>query len=184
MDRPEMLSQAGRGGGAADRRRRVAWCLAAVLIVALVGHVAFAEDKPLPIKGLRIPLKHFEDGRVKMRFSAAQARAVPGEEVLATEALVEVFDKGGAVVTRMEAERCRFDREAGRMRSEDAVRLTKPDLTITGVGMEWKTAEEKITLLSKVRVVLKGSKGLGRVIPDRRRATRFQPSGQQRGASE
>jgi lipopolysaccharide assembly outer membrane protein LptD (OstA) len=184
VDRPATLAQAGRGGGAADRRRGVACCLAAALAAALVGRVAVAEDKPFPIKGLRIPLKLFENGQVKMRFSAEQARAEPGEEVLATGALVEIFDESGAVVTRMEAERCRFDREAGRVRSEDAVRLTKPDLTITGVGMVWTTAEEKITLLSNVRVVLQGSQGLGRVIPDRRRVARPQPSGRQRGASE
>lgn len=156
------------------------------LLVALIVGVGFlgggecdGQEAALPIKGLRIPLKLFEDGRVKMQFTAEQARTPDAGAIQATGAKVDIFDEGGAVATRMQAETCRFSRATGLVQSDGAVRLDRADLEITGVGMEWQTGEEKLTLLSKVRVVLKGGGGLGKVLPASRA-----PSGKQRRNSE
>jgi len=130
----------------------------------------FAEEAELPIRGMRIPLELFEDGSVKMQFSAARAR-VPegGGEVEASEALVESFNADGSIAMIMEADRCWFNRATGRLDSDGPVRMDRGDMEVTGVGMEWKAEEQKLRLYSEVRVVLKGGAGLGKVIPRRSR---------------
>jgi len=126
-----------------------------------------AQEGDLPFKGFRSPLSHFEDGRVKMQVSGARARLSEGGDMVAEAAVVEIFDEGGAIETRMEAETCRYDSAANMLHSDSAVRLERADIEITGVGMHLNAADEKVQILSHVRVVLKGSKGLGRLLPEK-----------------
>ncbi len=142
--------------------------VAGVLCLLMAG-VAFGEDTDLPIRGMRVPLEHFDDGRVKMQFSAAQARLPEGSgELEASEALVESFRADGSVAMVMEADRCWYDRATGRLNSDGPVRMDRGDMVVTGVGMEWKADEQKLRLYSNVRVVLKGGVGFGKVLPERR----------------
>jgi hypothetical protein len=133
-----------------------------------VSSCGWAAEAELPIKGMRIPLDHFEDGRVKMQFSAAQARVPEGSgEVETSEALVESFNADGSLAMVMEADNCWYNRATGRLSSDGPVRMDRGDMEVTGVGMEWKADEQKLRLHSRVRVVLKGSAGLGKVLPKR-----------------
>jgi LPS export ABC transporter protein LptC len=133
--------------------------------------VGLAQEAKLPIKGMRIPLELFEDGRVKMQFSAARARVPEGRaEMEASEVLVESFEVDGSLAMIMEADTCWYNRTTGRLDSDGPVRMDRGDMEITGVGMEWKASEQKLRLYSDVRVVLKGNTGLGKVLPERRTA--------------
>ncbi len=159
-----LRSRQGRGGrtwyGIAD-----VFCL--ICFMALGG---VAEEAELPIRGMRIPLELFEDGRVKMQFSAAQARVPEGMgEVEASGALLESFNADGSPAMVMEADRCWYNRTTGRIDSDGPVRMDRGDMEVTGVGMEWEAGEQKLRLFSNVRVVLKGG-GLGKVLPEKRTA--------------
>ncbi len=150
------------------------WCGMAGALCLLAIAVG-AQEAKLPIRGLRLPLELFEDGSVKMLFSAAQARVPEGRgEVHATGALVESFNADGGLAMVMEADRCWFNRMTGRVDSDGPVRMDRGDMEVTGIGMEWKSDEKKLRLYSNVRVVLKSCAGLGKVLPSSRTAE--QPS--------
>ncbi|MDP6491161.1 MAG: LPS export ABC transporter periplasmic protein LptC [Kiritimatiellia bacterium] len=111
----------------------------------------------------------FEDGSVKMQFSAARASVPEGSgEMEASEVLIESFERDGSLAMIMEADTCWYNRTTGRLDSDGPVRMDRGDMEITGVGMEWKASEQKLRLYSDVRVVLKGNAGLGKVLPGRR----------------
>ena len=122
--------------------------------------------------GIRLPVEYFEDGAVKMVFTAEAARVPDGTgETEMTGAQAEIYDRSGVVQTRVQAERCFVDVKARRARSDDRVRLERPGMVVTGKGMELDTGAGTVHLLSDVRVELehRPGKGLGALLPGRRK---------------
>lgn len=110
-------------------------------------------DEVMPIKDLRLPLERDDEGKIKTQLVAAQARVPPEGEIEAKKVRLE-FYKDDAVDALMVTDECRYDRTAGTARSESPVRIEKAGILITGKGFECNVKDQKVQILSNVRVVL------------------------------
>ena len=106
-----------------------------------------------PIKNLRIPLEHYEDGKVRTQITAGLASMQEGGSVDAQKVRIEMFDRDGAVEGLVEAEACYVDREKQMVTSTNLVRVTRKGMSVTGQGFEWQAAEQSFKILAQARVV-------------------------------
>jgi hypothetical protein len=139
-----------------------AGCAGAVLWLATA-----AGQEAGPARGLRIPLKFYEDGRVRMQFTAGAAEVKADGSVKAVDAVVEVYDAEGRVESRLWAETCLLNQAAGRATSDTKVKLERPGMVVAGRGMEWDSETETVVILERVsvRLVGKNGRGIGAMLP-------------------
>jgi len=117
----------------------------------------FAEDVIKPIQNLRIPIEFYGNGKVKTELTAGLAKIPPKGDIEATDVKLEFLDPLGNVEARMVADDCHYDKTNGVAKSESNVMMEKQGTVITGKGFEWNAKEEKMTILSNVKVVLKNN---------------------------
>ena len=115
----------------------------------------------MPIRNLRMPIKLYEDGSVRVRFLADSALVPASGEIEAVKAKVEVLDRSGKVETVMRAAQIRYNRETGQAHSESDVRLEKGDMVVTGKGLEWSSVDEVVKILSNTQVLFRWKNGGG-----------------------
>jgi LPS export ABC transporter protein LptC len=127
-------------------------CCAAFLCVTLW---CFADDIIKPIQNLRIPLEFYQSGKVKTELTAGLAKIPPKGDIEATDVKLEFLDPQGNVEGRMVADDCHYDKTNGVAKSESNVKMEKQGTVITGKGFVWNSKDEKITILSNVKVILK-----------------------------
>jgi hypothetical protein len=134
---------------------------AAVLSAACVVPVFSGEEKAEIVPGiitqLDLPLEHYPDGSIKTHLVADRAQA-KGSVMEINGLTVEITKPTGEVETVIEADTCNFDKEQNLAQSDGPISLTHPDLKVTGVGFRWSSKDERIEVLSNVRVELR--KGL------------------------
>lgn len=116
-----------------------------------------AEIVPGVISKLDLPLDHHPDGTIKTHLVAERAQA-KGAVVEIDGMTVTITTPTGVVETTIEADTCNFDKAQNLAQSDGPITLTHPDLTLTGTGFRWSSQDERIEVLSNVKVVLK--KGL------------------------
>ena len=128
----------------------------AVLIgVAAAGSGPAAEEPREPnVRDLRLPLQHYEDGRIRIELRAAAAHVPPSGSIRAWNARLDFYDATGAIEATVESDSFRYDRSTGVVSSRSEVRARRADLTVTGTGFEWVAAENVVKVLANVRVVL------------------------------
>ena len=126
-----------------------------VLAVYCVAVDAFAEEDKMPIKDLRLPLEHYEDGRIKSQLVAALAKVPARGDIEAEDVRVELYTREGDLDTLIIADDCRYNKKDGATTSESYVRLEKPGIVITGVGLDWRVEQQIIKILDNVKVVLR-----------------------------
>ena len=129
--------------------RRLCWGLAIVLALG----VPLAWGADAPIKNLRIPLEHYEDGKVRTQITAGTAAMQEGGSVDAQNVRIEIFGRDGVVEGLVEAGDCFVDREKQMVTSTNTVRVTQKGVSITGVGFEWQAADQSFKILTHARVV-------------------------------
>jgi LPS export ABC transporter protein LptC len=129
-------------------------CVAALLGIALVGAVgaALGQDDEMPIEDLRLPVDFFEDGRIRTQLRAERALVPPHGDIKATGVRIEQLSEDGAVESVVVASECRYDRTREVVTSESRVQFNGRGITISGKGLEWRKEDEKIRILSNVRV--------------------------------
>ena len=135
---------------------------AAVLAVSALTAPVFSGDEkaeivPGIITQLDLPLEHHPDGSIKTHLVAERAQT-KGALMEINGMKVEITTPAGVVETVIEADNCNFDRDQNLAQSDGPITLTHPDLKMTGTGFRWSAADERIEVLSNVRVELK--KGL------------------------
>jgi hypothetical protein len=111
-----------------------------------------AQEAAMPIRNLRLPLEHYEDGTVKTQLRAGVALVPPQGIVTASNVVVELFLPDGSVDVRLDAEDCRFDREQGRVDSENRVKVTRAGVELSGKGFIWQREKQRVKILSRARV--------------------------------
>ena len=128
--------------------------VAACLFVAVLlgAGQAQTEYESRPIEGLRLPLEHYEDGKVKTELKAGAA-FVPAEgDIQAENVTVEFFDAEGVRATLIRTDSCRYRRREGVVTSESKVRLERPGVVIRGTGFEWRIENQVVKILKNARV--------------------------------
>ena len=105
------------------------------------------------MEDMRIPLDHFDDGRIRAQLHAKQASMKARGVIEATSVTVEMFSgETGEVETLIKAESCSYDRERETLTSDTRVMMTRAGMKISGRGMSWSRATEQVRILSDVRV--------------------------------
>jgi hypothetical protein len=110
------------------------------------------EGEAMPMENLRLPVQHYEDGRVKVQIKAEKAMVPLKGIIHATRAVVEMFDEQGNVETVITADTCTFDRDKGIATSDSDVRLERADIVIAGKGFEWRADTQVVKILENARV--------------------------------
>lgn len=116
-----------------------------------------ADMAVLPLSGLRFPMEHYEDGTIRTMVHAQRAEAPPGKPVKAEGVTVTMMRPDGSVETTLIMQDCVIDREQQTADSVGDVMMERPGAVITGKGMTWSGADEKILIKSNVKVVLSRS---------------------------
>lgn len=125
--------------------------LAGALVLLLAGAARVAAQDA-PVRNLRIPLDHFEDGRVKTQITAATASIAPNGSVKAEGVKVEMYGPDGSVTGVVDADACFVDRETGMVTSTSPVHFVQQGISISGVGFEWNMEARSVTILAQARV--------------------------------
>ena len=130
--------------------------IAAVLLFAVLERMQ-ADTPVLPLSGLRFPMEHYPDGTIRTLIHARRAEAPPGKPVTAEGVTVTIMQPDGIVETTLVMQDCIIDRERQTAESAGDVMMERPGAVITGKGMTWSGADEKILIKSNVKVVLSRS---------------------------
>lgn len=112
-----------------------------------------------PITDLDLTLDRHPNGAVKTRMKAGGA-TMNGSTIDVTEMKVEISSEAGAVETVIEADQCHFDKASNLAESAGAISVEHPDLKVTGTGFRWSVTDQRMEVLSKVRVELRRGMGV------------------------
>jgi hypothetical protein len=126
--------------------------LTSAAVMGFVCAQGTGDDGEWPIKDLRVPLDSYESGKIKTQILAEAARVPDRGPVDAKGVRVEFFTEEGELDYVVLAERCTYDREAGRVTSETRVRIEQEGLLVTGIGFTWSAEHEVVSLKRDVHV--------------------------------
>ena len=115
----------------------------ALCVAACLPSLVQGQGTGAPIRNLRIPLEHYEDGKVRTQITAGTASGVK----------IEMYDRAGGLESSAEAGDCFVDREKESVVSTNTVRVTQKGVSITGTGFEWHAGEQSFKIHSRARVV-------------------------------
>lgn len=131
----------------------------AFALAALPGSVGLrAEDAPLQtgemrMEDVRLPLKSYPDGRVQVQLRAAEASMADAEGIVEASGVeVQMFTPEGEIESVVKADKAWYDRRKEHVTTDTAVQLSRDGMRISGRGLEWYASEERIRILSDVRV--------------------------------
>lgn len=110
------------------------------------------ESVDYPVKNLRVPIDHYEDGSVKVQLFAEGARVKRKDETELKGVRVEFYTKGGLIDATVSAEKCVYHSRLRAVMSEDRVRIEKQGIIITGRRFEWHSEDETFEILNDARV--------------------------------
>jgi hypothetical protein len=139
----------------------------------LAAAVASGGDEGMPIRNLRLPLGHYEDGSVRLQLKAESARIPPQGDVQAQGARVEIYDRTGKIETLMLADELLYNRTTGNARSDSPVRMERGNMVITGRGLTWNSTNQIVNVLKDAKVVYTskpGAQGAFFSLPGRKRS--------------
>ncbi|MGQ9661602.1 MAG: hypothetical protein ACUVWX_04585 [Kiritimatiellia bacterium] len=127
--------------------------------VSAIGSGSLAQQPREPnVRDLRLPLQHYEDGRIRLELRAAAAHVPPSGPIRAWNARLDFYDPTGVVEATVESDNFRYDRATGIVSSRSEVCARRADLTLTGTGFEWIAEGKIVKVLANVRVVIERPK--------------------------
>ncbi len=106
-----------------------------------------------PSENLTLPVEHYDNGRIKAVLHAGKA-FLGNDLIWSWQVAVDFFDPAGLPDGRIEAESCLYDRNARRVYCPASVMLIRTNATISGVGMYWTQATQRMWVLSNAVVRL------------------------------
>ena len=105
-----------------------------------------------PVENLTLPIEHYDDGRIRALLRAGKAAVGNAGLIWSWQVKVDLFDPAGAPDGRIEAQSCLYDRNARRGYCPESVTLVRSNVTITGTGMYWTMAPQRMQILSNAVV--------------------------------
>jgi hypothetical protein len=108
---------------------------------------------PVEVHKVRFP-DYNKDGTLKSEMFGDKA-LVEGNIVTITNLRMEMYEQG-KLVTSFWAESCRYNRDAGTLESDSAVRVVRSGMMMTGDGMDWKKGSSVVVIRRNVRMLTIG----------------------------
>ena len=102
-----------------------------------------------PVENLTLPIEHYENGRVRAVLHAGKAAIGRAGMIWSWQVAVDLFNPVGQPDGRVEAECCLYDRNSRRGYCPTGVRLVRTNATVTGTGMYWSMADQRMRILSE-----------------------------------
>lgn len=102
-----------------------------------------------PVENLTLPIEHYENGRVRAVLHAGKASVGRGGLIWSWQVRVDLFSLAGQEDGHVEAESCLYDRNARRGYCPENVRLVRTNATVSGVGMYWSMADQRMRILTQ-----------------------------------
>ncbi len=106
------------------------------------------------IEGIRWPIEHYENGRVKTQLIAERVENVTTAGVEVSRMIVQFYDENGRTNLEAHIDGCIYDSKEGKAVSQSDVRIEKDNIVITGHGFDWDAGKRMFRIFRKVRVVL------------------------------
>ena len=127
-----------------------------LLSVVFVSSVVLAQlTGQLPVKGVRFPIEHYADGKVKMAFYADEAFIdADNENVDATGIKVVMFNENGQEDGLIIATNCFYSKVTNLLISADAIFFRKQSTTVTGIGYELNIKSNKFKILNDAKMII------------------------------
>lgn len=129
----------------------------------LIGGVAWAgpTNDVQTLTGFRVPT-YDEKGVMTSQMFGDFAKVLPDGMVDITSLRMEFYNgsdetnrQTAMVVT---APKCFYNRSKGQAFSDEAVRISRENMVVTGTGFKWNNEDERLKILKDAKVVLKGIK--------------------------
>jgi len=135
----------------------------AVLLIAAAAGVHVLAQELLPVENVRLPLSRHPDGSVHRQLHASSATMSETGPILAKDVRVETFTPEGKLEMVVEAVQCTYDRNAGTVKSTEAVKAEGRGIELTGKGFKWNVKGEQLRVLGDVRVQFNRQKTNGKI---------------------
>lgn len=120
------------------------------------GEVEGPDLSAYPVKKLRVPIELYESGKEKVQMFADGARVNRKDETQLVGVRVEFYTLDGEVEASVYAANCVYHSRIKAVMSQDIVRIEKTGIVISGVGFEWKSADEVFEIVSNANVEIAG----------------------------
>lgn len=129
-----------------------------MLALLLAGAFAARGQMPeiRPINDFRVP-EFDANGEKKSEVLGDTAEFLPDGNIKITGLRIVIF-KGGVAEGALTSAQCTFDRRERKAFSNSEVRIERGDMVVTGKGFRWSAADQRIEILNRVCVELKGIK--------------------------
>ena len=102
-----------------------------------------------PVENLTLPIEHYDNGRVRAVLRAGRAALGRSGMIWSWQVVVDLFDPDGRPDGSVEAANCLYDRGNRRGYCPGDVRLVRTNATVSGVGLYWSMADERMRILSE-----------------------------------
>jgi hypothetical protein len=118
------------------------------------------QDGASVMQGLRLPLEHYPDGKVRVQVIAQKANVPPAGDIQAEKVRVEVLTPAGELEELLLLNDCTCNRESKTLATASPLRMERKGVVVTGTGLTWKSGEQAVRILDNVKVVLDHSIGI------------------------
>jgi lipopolysaccharide export system protein LptC len=138
--------------------RGLALLLAAVLLGGPAARAQRATIDYDEVRNFKLPEYDERTGDLKSVLHGREAKVYRKDgHADVKEMRIEVF-RDNRAETVVESPSCRYHLAKGTATSEDPILITRPDLTVSGIGYTWQRAEQRFEIKHKARVTLKSSR--------------------------
>lgn len=129
-------------------------------MAAFLAGASSGQDGGSTVQGLRLPLEHYPDGKVRVQVIAQKANIPPAGDIQAEKVRVEVLTPTGELEELLLLNDCTCNREDKTIATQSALRMERRGVVVTGTGLTWKSGEQTVRILDNVKVVLDHTIGI------------------------
>ncbi len=126
--------------------RGFGFTVTALLLMTLLCRAADDEARKI-----RVPT-YDPDNKLLSEFTARTASGIDEADIKAVGVCLKKYEDG-KLITKMDSERCDYDRDTGIASSDSGIRVDHRGIIMTGVG--WRASDKKVEVLDKTKLTFK-----------------------------
>jgi hypothetical protein len=125
----------------------------------LAAAAVWAQNEPVTITEFDVP-EYDEEGNMTSRIRGDTATVMTDGFIQVNGLTMEIYKEGDTnrtVEMRIASPRCLMHRDKKAAVSDSDVRIARDNMVVTGRGFVWNNNQEKLTILTNARVVIRGA---------------------------